>query len=660
VRNLNNKKGEFVMRKMLLCLMSFVFIAGLSSNLFAQWAQNKYAREDALYAKELQAGESITVDGIEDAVWAEADSVVVGYNQTDFLPSSGYNLGPGNGYPAEDDSANAVVKFLYKAPYLYILMKSRDKSVGGWEWDKSDAVIMSFKDNTGDHSWSQAWDKRIEHFYTRMYHWAFPDSFSTPPVGAQPLFMGNNAVGGGMDDWRTPAQKERWMAVTTVQGGTANDTLPDAGWITEHRIDLDSLGFNVDRMGCVMPFSFSLMDGDRFLDTDPTNNGFSKTWWGCEWNENWYYSAIFIDPTVTTASPAGMIPPEDYVVPHLNAGDMITVDGDLSDWNTSNALHFHMKYGDESGFNMLRGTGAWSSGYQQIDVTGLPTPPPLPPVLDSAEVDYWLTFDDENLYVGAQISDKIVTVPYHNGRKDGITFFMASRNYVNGNGILPARNLTVNVDSAGNAQAGDDLVGMADTGNVSYALMLGSQTTIHDPNDADNGFFVEMKIPFATLGYPANLGDSVLFIGALVNDMDIQDDSSANYFDKAWWFQQQAGQHCPSWSVLGPAGAVGINQDADLIPNSIKLFDNYPNPFNPTTTIQYTVSKASNVSLYIYDVLGQTISVMHNTNVPAGTAEFRFNGRGLSSGVYFYQLKITNLSDAKSTSTKVKKMVLLK
>lgn len=648
------------MRKMLLFLMSFVFIAGLSENLFAQWAQNKYAREDAKYAKVLQAGEDITVDGIEEAVWSEADSVVVGYGETTLLPSSGYNLGPGSGYPADDDSANAVVKFLYKAPYLYILMKSRDKSVGGNLWDKSDAVIMSFKDNTGDHSWGQAWDKRVEHFYTRMYNWAFPDSFSAPPIGAQPLFMGNNAVGGGMDDWRTPAQKERWTAVTTVQGGTANDTLPDLGWISEHRINVDSLGFNLDRNGDVMPFSFSILDGDRFLDTDPTNNGFSKVYWGCEWNENWYYSALFIDPSVTTSSPAGLIPPVDYVVPQLNSGETIAVDGDLSDWNTSNALHFHMKYGTEDGYDMIRGTGAWASGYQQIDVTGLPTPPPLPPILDSAEVDYYLTWDDANLYVGAKVTDRIVTVPYHNGRKDGITFFIASRDYVNGAGILPAKDLTVNIDSSGNAQAGQDLIGLADTGGVSYALMLGPGTTINDPNDADGGFFVEMKIPLTALDYPANLGDSVVFFGAAVNDMDIQDDTSANYFNKAFWFQQEHGQHGPSWSVLGPAGAVGINDDASLIPNSIKLFDNYPNPFNPTTTIQYTVTKTANVSLYVYDILGRTVSVMKSTNVPPGTAEFRFNGKGLSSGIYFYQLKINNLSGAGSTSTQVKKMVLLK
>ncbi len=494
-----------------------------------------------------------------------------------------------------------------------------------------------------------------------MYNWAFPDSFSTAPVGAQPLYAGDYRVAGGEEDWRTPAQQERWTAYTTVQGGTANDTLPDLGWISEHRINVDSLGFNLDRTGDVMPFSFSILDADRFLDTNPTNNGFSKTWWGCEWNENWFYSALFIDPSVTTASPAGMIPPVDYVIPHLNSGDAISVDGDLSDWNTSNALHFHLKYGVDSLFDNFHGTGAWASGYQQKDVTGLPTPPPLPPVLDGAEVDYWLTWDDANFYVGAKVTDAIVTIPYHNGFKDGITFFMASRDYVNGVGVLPAKDLTVNIDSAGNAQAGQDLVALADTGSVEYALMLGPGTDVNDPDNADSGYTVEMKIPFASLGYPSNLGDSVVFIGASVNDMDVfSDDTLANSFNKAFWFQQEHGQHGPGWDVLGPAGAVGVNQDEALIPNSIRLFDNYPNPFNPTTTIQYTITKAANVSLHIYDVLGQTVSVMNNTNVPPGTAEFRFNGKGLSSGIYFYQLKITNLSDARSTSTQVKKMVLLK
>ena len=643
------------MRKKLLYLMSLVFILGLSGNLFAQWAQNKYAREDAMYVRVLQSNENITLDGVEDAIWSKADSIVVGYGQTNYLPGSGYDLWTGHSVPG--DSANAVFKCLYKAPYIYLLFKVVDKSVGGWDWGQSDAIIMQFKQKTAEHSWELAWDKRVEHFYTRMYKWAFPDSFSTPPIGAQPLYMGNNAVGGGEEGWRTAAQKDRWEAVTNVINGTANDTLPDDGWISEHRIRVDSLGFSTS--GDILPFGFSMFDGDNFLDSSSANDAHTRTWWGCPWNENWYYSALFIDPSVTTSSPAGLIPPVDYVVPHLNSGDAVTVDGDLSDWNTGNALHAHVKWQDEAGFDAIRGTGAWSSGYQQIDVTGIIPAPPLPAVLDGPEADYWFTFDDQNLYVGAQVSDKIVTKPYHNGRKDGITFYMTPRSYVNGAGIFPSKLLTVNVDSAGHAQAGDDLISLADTGGVTYALMLGDQTDINDPNNLDNGYSVELKIPFSTFSYPASLGDSVIFIGAEVDDIDVFDDTLNNYFAKSWWYQMQSGQHAPGWIVLGPAGATGVN-DQVLVPNSIKLFDNYPNPFNPTTTIQYTTNFNANVTMYIYDILGQTVSVMQKMNQPAGTAEFKFNGAGLSSGVYFYQLKLTNLSDSRVTSTQVKKMVLLK
>ena len=163
------------MKRAIFFLVSLVLIMGLSSNLFGQWAQNKNAREDAMYARVLQAGENVVLDGVEDAVWAEADSIVVGYGQTTYLPGSGYDLWTGMSIPG--DSANAVFKCLYKAPYLYFLYKVVDKSVGGWDWGQFDAIIMALKDNNGDHSWVQAWDKRMEHFFTWGYHWAYADSF---------------------------------------------------------------------------------------------------------------------------------------------------------------------------------------------------------------------------------------------------------------------------------------------------------------------------------------------------------------------------------------------------------------------------------------------------------------------------------------------------
>ncbi len=77
---------------------------------------------------------------------------------------------------------------------------------------------------------------------------------------------------------------------------------------------------------------------------------------------------------------------------------------------------------------------------------------------------------------------------------------------------------------------------------------------------------------------------------------------------------------------------------------AFKLFQNYPNPFNPTTKIKYSVPsnvnhRASNISLKVYDVLGREIATLVNEEKLAGEYEVQFDGSGLPSGIYFYQLK---------------------
>jgi aminopeptidase N len=89
-----------------------------------------------------------------------------------------------------------------------------------------------------------------------------------------------------------------------------------------------------------------------------------------------------------------------------------------------------------------------------------------------------------------------------------------------------------------------------------------------------------------------------------------------------------------------------------------KLEQNFPNPFNPVTTIAYSVPKDKTTSLIqvtlnVYDVLGQTIATLVNTEQRAGNYKITFNAENLNSGIYYYRLKAGNYSA-------VKKMVLLK
>jgi hypothetical protein len=75
-----------------------------------------------------------------------------------------------------------------------------------------------------------------------------------------------------------------------------------------------------------------------------------------------------------------------------------------------------------------------------------------------------------------------------------------------------------------------------------------------------------------------------------------------------------------------------------LVPDQYGISQNYPNPFNPSTTIYYNLPKSGNVTIKVYDVLGNEVSTLVNEYKIAGTHRIVFNSGNLSSGVYFYQL----------------------
>lgn len=94
------------------------------------------------------------------------------------------------------------------------------------------------------------------------------------------------------------------------------------------------------------------------------------------------------------------------------------------------------------------------------------------------------------------------------------------------------------------------------------------------------------------------------------------------------------------------------------LPTSFGLDQNFPNPFNPTTLIHYTISpiikaQNSNVILKIYDALGKEVATLVNEYKPAGSYEVLFDAAGLASGIYYYSLKAGDF-------TETKKMILLR
>jgi hypothetical protein len=95
-----------------------------------------------------------------------------------------------------------------------------------------------------------------------------------------------------------------------------------------------------------------------------------------------------------------------------------------------------------------------------------------------------------------------------------------------------------------------------------------------------------------------------------------------------------------------------INEEVEPI-STYQLYQNYPNPFNPSTTIQYQIPNTDNVSLKIYDILGNVIAALVNETQTSGKHKVEFNSKGLSSGIYFYRLHTSSYSETK-------KLLLLK
>ena len=114
--------------------------------------------------------------------------------------------------------------------------------------------------------------------------------------------------------------------------------------------------------------------------------------------------------------------------------------------------------------------------------------------------------------------------------------------------------------------------------------------------------------------------------------------------------------------TLDGLGEKSYSLRMEQIPSAYALYQNYPNPFNPTTTIRFDLPVRSQVTLKIYNILGQEVrTLLNNEVVDEGqqSAEWHAYEGGIASGTYFYRIQSTSVADGRSY-TNVKKMLLLK
>lgn len=87
---------------------------------------------------------------------------------------------------------------------------------------------------------------------------------------------------------------------------------------------------------------------------------------------------------------------------------------------------------------------------------------------------------------------------------------------------------------------------------------------------------------------------------------------------------------------------VSVENDKSRIPNDIILYNNYPNPFNPVTTIKFEIPTRAFVKIKVFNSLGQEVISLTNEFKDAGIYSVKFEGKNLSSGIYFYSLISNN------------------
>lgn len=177
-------------------------------------------------------------------------------------------------------------------------------------------------------------------------------------------------------------------------------------------------------------------------------------------------------------------------------------------------------------------------------------------------------------------------------------------------------------------------------------------------NNDDN--IIEISIPRAAVDAGSDIRPMLYFVGNEVWDNeeyfpnDVTKETGTAYVAN-WNFYQGA-------SVVPITGVRGVYtgvKDAPVhLATSYKLAQNYPNPFNPTTQISYAIPRASHVTLEVFNLLGQKVATLVNTDQAPNQYTVTWNGKDalgqpVSSGMYFYKLNAGHI-------TKVRKMLLVR
>lgn len=626
-------------------------------------------REDALYVRFMQESESITIDGdLSDPAWANAEVLNIEYGTNAGIPGSGWfvqNLGAGISEPG--DPPSGTVRYLAKGDSLYLAFEIEDESVGGnpnlWSFD---GIFMPL----GDWTEFGPTTAGFRHFPATdefMYvWWNATDTTATgaPMPGISPRRHSHDArYGKGsnrfstVDSMYTAEQRTNWEAVTVVDG-TANDDThgADNGYIMEMRINMEPLGFDIDGAGGdVVPMGLAIQDADWYWGGNADESATSRAWFQSQWGN--FVSGVarlVFDPSVTTAGePLNSLAP-DVIIPNGDGFDAAVVDGVLDDevWMHSTP-GLQMQYQNEEMIMNWPGVTPLFSGYFNPADEAV-----APPVVDPNLNDIYWHFNGDWLYLGVDVMDQAVDTTRSEGG-DGIRFTINDRDSVNADNWLFPHEFIVAVGPDGEPRL-DGAFGTLDPSVFEVDVSLKGATTAADPSDVDEGYQIEIAIDLVNgLGYPAGRGDGALFITAHAFDHDVFEDEANNYNARIWWSRER-GAGVPAWGFMDVNTPVNVATETTTeLPEGIRLEGNYPNPFNPSTTLRFAIPETGEVTVRVYDLLGRSIRTLVMGQQSAGMQQVQFTASDLASGTYFYRVELKTAAGNVIQSA-AERMVLLK
>ena len=231
------------------------------------------------------------------------------------------------------------------------------------------------------------------------------------------------------------------------------------------------------------------------------------------------------------------------------------------------------------------------------------------------------------------------------------------------------------LDLAGNQLTGAIPPEIGNLTNLIYLELGGNQLTGAIPPEIGNLSiltFFDLESNQFTAAIPPEISNltNLVWLNFVHNQLSGEIPSSICNLDLNWsnpnHFNIYENQLCPPYpdcvaDYVGEQDTTNCDQASiidETLPITYNLYNAYPNPFNPTTTIRYDLPLGTDVNLVVFDILGREIRTLVNKKQEAGFKSVKWNGRNdmgqtVSAGMYFYRIQAGSFS-------KVQKMVMLK